>query len=530
MSTSIVWFRKSLRLHDNPVLTEAYEDSRIEKIIPLFILDPNIVGKDYEKLGASRLRFLIESLQDLDSQLSSKYGSRLILLQGDPLSLFEKIQQSLGQVFNSLLCEYGSEPYEREKFSAICQSLEGKNKDIRIKSFSAIQTILDIEKTISSTSFKNPKSMKDIEKIFATNFSYNEQGFFQIDDPIPEPKNFKPLPTLPFTNTVDESQSLYPLSIEDVIDQISSKINSNIFSVKSYFPGGEIEALARLKRKVSGKIDFVNNFRKPKTMSTNEASEPMEPSTTGLSAYISNGCLSVRKLWKECEKSYSQAEHTNPPESLHGQLLFREMFYLLSRSVENWDDDTGNIMCKSIDWGVCDSKKMTAWEEGKTGFPYIDALMRQLNTTGWMHHLGRHAVSCFLTRGQLWQHWRLGRSIFDQKLIDSDWALNNGNWLWLSGVAPFSMPYFRLYNPCPDQKSSLNVETKTAEFIKFWVPELKNFPAQYIYEPHLAPDSVQTSCNCLIGVDYPSPIVDRKTSAKENLAKFKASLGKKVSI
>ena len=137
MSTSIVWFRKSLRLHDNPVLTEACEDSRIEKIIPLFILDPNIVGKDYEKLGASRLRFLIESLQDLDSQLSSKYGSRLILLQGDPLSLFEKIQQSLGQVFNSLLCEYSSEPYEREKFSAICQSLEGKNKDIRIKSFSA---------------------------------------------------------------------------------------------------------------------------------------------------------------------------------------------------------------------------------------------------------------------------------------------------------------------------------------------------------------------------------------------------------
>ena len=107
MSTSIVWFRKSLRLHDNPVLTEACEDSRIEKIVPLFILDPNIVGKDYEKLGASRLRFLIESLQDLDSQLSSKYGSRLILLQGDPLRLFEKIEQSLGQVFNSILCEYG---------------------------------------------------------------------------------------------------------------------------------------------------------------------------------------------------------------------------------------------------------------------------------------------------------------------------------------------------------------------------------------------------------------------------------------
>ena len=83
----------------------------------------------------------------------------------------------------------------------------------------------------------------------------------------------------------------------------------------------------------------------------------------------------------------------------------------------------------------------------------IDALMRQLETTADAP-LGRHAVSCFLTRGQLWQHWKTGRDVFDQKLLDSDWALNNANWLWLSGVAPFSMPYFRLYNPCPDGKSS----------------------------------------------------------------------------
>lgn len=253
---------------------------------------------------------------------------------------------------------------------------------------------------------------------------------------------------------------------------------------------------------------------------------PMEPSTTGLSPYLSNGCLSVRRLWKECEKCYLQSEHTSPPESLHGQLMFREMFYLLSRSVKNWDDDSENVMCKPIEWGNFESEKISAWEDGNTGFPYIDALMRQLSATGWMHHLGRHAVSCFFTRGQLWQHWKLGRNVFDKKLIDSDWALNNGNWLWLSGVAPFSMPYFRLYNPCPDQKSSLNVETKSAEFIKFWVPELKNFPTKYIYEPNLAPESVQKDCGCIIGKDYPSPIVDRKTSAKENLANFKNSLAK----
>ena len=78
---------------------------------------------------------------------------------------------------------------------------------------------------------------------------------------------------------------------------------------------------------------------------------------------------------------------------------------------------------------VYDASKIKAWESGKTGFPYIDAMMRQLESTGWMHHLGRHAVSCFLTRGQLWQNWKVGRDIFDRKLVDSDWALNNGNWL-----------------------------------------------------------------------------------------------------
>ena len=297
-------------------------------------------------------------------------------------------------------------------------------------------------------------------------------------------------------------------------------------STPSYFIGGETTALARLKQKVSGKTDYVNSFRKPRTISTNTDREPNEPTTTGLSPYISTGCLSARTLWKECEKCYMQGNHAQPPESLHGQLMFREMFYLLSRSVDHWDEDRNNTMCKVIDWDEYDQEKMDAWQNGQTGFPLIDSMMRQLSTTGWMHHLGRHAVSCFLTRGQLWQHWKFGRDVFDKNLLDSDWALNNGNWLWLAGVAPFSMPYFRLYNPCPDPKSSLNVESKTADFIRYWIPELKNYPAKYIYEPHLAPQSIQSEPDCVIGRDYPNPIVDRKTTAKQNLAKFKDSLAR----
>lgn len=526
MSTCIVWFRKSLRLHDNPALTAACQDKDITSIIPLYVLDPAVLGQNYENFGPSRLSFLIESLRDLDSRLSSEYGSKLVILQGDPLTALESIKQKHGRDFGSLFCEYGSEPYEREKFSSIREALGKTSPSTQVKTFAAFQTVLDLEETISSPAYKKPKSTKDMLKLLSSSLGVGDGGFFQVKDPLPLPSHLKSLPSSQVFIPTGPTDPLRSYSPDELIELLPTSLQSEMISRKSYFPGGETEALLRLQRKVSDEVDFVNNFRKPKTTSTNTSGDPMEPSTTGLSPYLSTGCLSVRMLWKECESCYRQGNHSEPPESLHGQLLFREMFYLLSRSVENWDRDSENEMCKPIDWDDFHSEKMTAWEKGQTGFPLVDAMMRQLDATGWMHHLGRHAVSCFLTRGQLWQNWMFGREVFDRKLVDSDWALNNGNWLWLSGVAPFSMPYFRLYNPCPDAKSSLNVETKSAQFIKFWVPELKNLPPKYVYEPHLAPASIQADSQCIIGKDYPNPIVDRKQSAKENLIKFKESLSR----
>ena len=144
MSTCVVWFRKSLRLHDNPALTEACLDNETTSIIPLYVLDPAVLGQNYENLGPSRLSFLFESLRDLDSRLTSEFGSKLIILQGDPQTALESIGQKLGRNFGSLFCEYGSEPYEREKLSSIDQSLSQNGLGSRFKSFGAFQTILDL--------------------------------------------------------------------------------------------------------------------------------------------------------------------------------------------------------------------------------------------------------------------------------------------------------------------------------------------------------------------------------------------------
>lgn len=523
MKTSVVWFRKCLRLEDNPSLTKACEDTSIDSILPIFVLDQVMVGENFEHYGKNRLRFLLESLENLDHQLQSKSASSLIIFHGSPRDAMNGLRSYLEDSFHSLHSEYCSEPHGRSTTEAVTECFEA-NSNISCQFHPAAHTILDLEKTISVSGFKNPKSMKDIQKIFSLHFPPDINGFFQVPDPVPEPQEIKQSPN----NFDPQSLARHIRGDLHTCSSLRSKfLQLNLLNLPDqncYFKGGETEALLRLKQKVSTQKDFVNTFKKPKTSSTNLPSNPLEPSTTGLSPYITVGSLSVRRLWKEVEKANRLGPHSTPPESLHGQLLFREMFYILSRSVENWDQDQNNAMCKEIKWGEQDVSKMSAWEDGLTGFPLIDALMRQLESTGWMHHLGRHAVSCFLTRGQFWQHWKNGRDVFDRKLLDSDWALNNANWLWLSGVAPFSMPYFRLYNPCPDGKSSLNVDAVSANFIRHWVPELEKFPVKYIYEPHLAPLDVQKVSGCIIGENYPGPMVNRKEAAKENLAHFKSSL------
>jgi len=522
MKTAIVLFRKSIRIHDNPVLAWAETSQEIDSIIPIFIMDDKWSPDEGSILSLSRLNFLYDSLLDLDRNLKQNYGSKLLVFSGDSKNIIESIIKSLDGGINMLLCDYCSEPRSRKEINEIKKSLT--ELGIESKVFPAVNTILDIEKITQSKNFINPKSSKDIEKILKKNLILSSDGYF-VDEALANPQEICTNLLLLESILLDKQTSKYHISIEEIRKK-SEQLMLKSEMGSPYFPGGESEALLRLRNKVTERPNFVNNFKKPCTLSTNEEGNPMEPSTTGLSPYISNGCLSVRHVWNECAKAHIDLYHTKPPESLHGQLMFREMFYLLSRSIVNWDDDFNNSNCKPIDWGEYDQSKISAWELGVTGFPYIDAMMRQLDATGWMHHLGRHAVSCFLTRGQLWQNWKHGRDVFERKLVDSDWAINNGNWLWLAGVAPFSMPYYRVYNPCPDSNSSLNVETIEANFVRYWVPELASYPSKYIFEPHLAPIDVQKSSNCIIGQDYPLPIIDRKISRRENLAMFKENVGR----
>ena len=177
-----------------------------------------------------------------------------------------------------------------------------------------------------------------------------------------------------------------------------------------------------------------------------------------------------------------------------------------------------NPQCKQIPWRR-DEDVIATWKEGRTGYPFIDACMMQLRHDGWIHHLARHAVACFLTRGDLWQHWEDGAKHFEWALLDGDWAINNANWQWLS-CSRFFYQYGRCYSPIAFGKKT----DPDGLYIKKWLPQLAKMPKKYIFEPWKAPPDVQRAAGCIIGKDYPAPIVEDHTErSKENMGKLAAA-------
>lgn len=198
---------------------------------------------------------------------------------------------------------------------------------------------------------------------------------------------------------------------------------------------------------------------------------------------------------------FNPKDVSKPPVSLHGQLMWREYNNLMGYSTPNFDRMADNPVARQIPWDD-DPELLAAWRDARTGYPFIDAIMTQLRETGWIHHLARHAVACFLTRGDLWQSWEKGAAVFEERLIDADWSINNFNWQWLSCTAHFYQ-YFRCYSP-----ESFGKKTDpNGDYIRKWLPQFKDMPKTYIYSPWEAPIAVQRKVGVIVGENYPYPVV-----------------------
>ena len=299
--------------------------------------------------------------------------------------------------------------------------------------------------------------------------------------------------------------------------------------------GGESVILERLE-KILADEDYTGTFEKPKT-----SPAAFEPQSTFLtSPYLHFGALSARYFYHRVEdivekRRKAKKPVSEPPTSLTGQLFFRDMYFAAQASLGYAFGQTyNNSHCRFIPWHLpskvdvktglitgeyevddeVKEKEFQRWREGKTGFPWIDAIMRQLKYEGWIHHLARHAVACFLTRGGCYISWERGAEVFEEWLIDHEAACNIGNWQWLSCTA-FYAQFYRCYSPVAFGKKW----DDNGELIRKYVPELKNMPKKFIYEPHKAPIQDQKKAGVIVKGDgseeevdgmpaYPKPMFD----------------------
>uniref|UniRef100_A0A1A7YGJ9 Cryptochrome 5 n=2 Tax=Nothobranchiidae TaxID=405002 RepID=A0A1A7YGJ9_9TELE len=486
----IHWFRKGLRLHDNPALVAALRDCK--ELYPVFILDPHLHNSH---VGINRWRFLLGALRDLDHSLRN-LNSRLFVLKGKPEDVFPKLFDKWK--VTKLTYEYDTEPYSLRRDNAVTALA----KDHRVSVIYQIShTLYDLDRIIEENGGKPP-------------LTYNRLR--ELARKLGPPKKPIPAPTLEDMKVVttprsEKEQKKYGIPTLEELNLDTTALGEELF------PGGEQEALRRLDEHMKRTV-WVCSFEKPQT-----SPNSLSPSTTVLSPYVTFGCLSARTFWWRLADVYQGKKHSDPPVSLHGQLLWREFFYTASVGIPNFNKMESNPVCTQVDWDT-NPEYVAAWREARTGFPFIDAIMTQLRTEGWMHHLARHAVACFLTRGDLWISWEEGQKVFEELLLDGDWALNAGNWQWLS-ASTFFHQFFRVYSPVAFGKKT----DKNGDYIKKYLPVLKKFPAEYIYEPWKAPRCIQQAAGCIVGKDYPRPIVKHEEVSKRNIQRMKQAYAKKSS-
>ncbi|KAM9854173.1 cryptochrome-2 [Aulostomus maculatus] len=481
---SVHWFRKGLRLHDNPALQEALNGADTVRCV--YILDPWFAGA--ANVGINRWRFLLEALEDLDSSLR-KFNSRLFVVRGQPADVFPRLFKEWKMT--RLTFEYDPEPYGKERDGAIIKMAQEFGVETIVKNS---HTIYNLDRIIEMNNNSPPLTFKRFQTIVS-----------RLELPR------RPLPPITQqqmdkcrTKIADNHNQLYSIPSLEELGFRTEGLPPAVWK------GGESEALDRLNKHLDKKV-WVANIEHPRVSMCSLYASP-----TGLSPYLRFGCLSCRVLYYNLRELYMKLrKRCSPPLSLFGQLLWREFFYTAATNNPNFDRMEGNPICVQIPWDQ-NPEALAKWAEGRTGFPWIDAIMTQLRQEGWIHHLARHAVACFLTRGDLWISWESGMKVFEELLLDADWSVNAGSWMWLSCSA-FFQQFFHCYCPVGFGRRT----DSSGDYIRRYIPILKDYPNRYIYEPWNAPESIQKAANCVVGVHYPKPMINHAEGSRLNIERMK---------
>ena len=451
---SLFVFRRDLRLKDNTALIEACKQS--EKVIVSFIFDIKQVGSSNSYRSEKSVQFMIESLEDLDIQIK-KTGGKLLYFYGNTQEVV--IQLLKNKEIEALFINKDYTPFalNRDK------ELEESAKKIGV-AFHSYEDALLVSPEEVRTLAGNPYT------VFTP--------FYRkvVTRKVEKPRNFT-------AKNISSQSFSFAISKTTIFKKVLAKKSDN-----NVEKGGTKEAL-----KLIANLSSFKNYAKTRDIPTEV--------TSFLAAHNKFGTVSIRDL-------YYKAKDKKVDSDFIKQLYWREFFTQLAFHFPHVFGKAFREKYQKIKW-----KNNTAlfkkWCEGETGFPFVDAGMRQLNATGYMHNRLRMLVASFLVKN-LHCDWRWGEKYFAQKLIDYDPCVNNGSWQWAASTGADAQPYFRIFNPWTQQQKF----DPQCEYIKKWVPELEKVEPKII---HAWDKKYET-----IDVDYPAPCVNHAETSRMAKMLFKA--------
>ena len=462
---AIHWFRQDLRLSDNPSLIEA---TKHNNVLPIYILDDK--NADNFAMGATSKWWLESSLRSLNNSL----GSKLSIYKGNPIDVLKDIISRL-----DVDAVYWNRCYEPWRI----------NRDKKIKEYLGTQNIKTA--SFNGSLLWEPWDIKNSsDRPYGVFTPFYRKGCLQAD----QPRN----PLLAPRNQQYIFDSKKSIQLQN-LDLLPS--NPWYKKLSKHWLIGEQGASLCLDNFIKENLSY---YKKGRNI-------PSKPYISRISPHLHFGEISPNQVWCRIrnEKNDENSDH------FCSELGWREFSY--NQLFYHPDLPTKNLQSKfdKFPWIVND-QHLEAWKKGQTGVPMVDAGMRELWETGYMHNRSRMIVGSFLVKN-LRIHWNYGERWFWDTLVDADLANNSAGWQWVSGSGSDAAPYFRIFNPVV-QGQKFDTD---GEYIRRYIPEISLLPNEYLSNPWDAPESILKEAKVTLGRTYPEPIIDLKVSREEALVAFK---------
>ena len=462
--TAVVWFRRDLRLHDHPALTAAMREH--DRIVPLFVLDPRLLGGRFA--SPVRTWFMLESVRQLATSLAA-LGAPLVIRTGDPVAEVAAVCAATGA--SDAYVSRDHAPYGRTRDIRVAERLAMENVAFHPKHGGLVHepeaiTTVDGRPFTVYTPFRRAWEKVGRRAVLAAPSALTRHG---LDEG-----------TIPSLADLGLGGcSLPPLAMLP--------------------EPGESAARRRLDHWLERGVDGY---------ATSRDRLDLEEGTSRLSADLHFGLLSPNEI---VERALGPGDGRRV---FVNELVWREFYAhvlfhrpsVRERSFRPGFDD--------LPWSD-DEAAALAWRTGMTGYPIVDAAMRQLAASGWMHNRARMIAATFLTKDLL-VDWRVGEAHFMRSLVDGDVASNNGGWQWSASTGTDPQPYFRIFNPVNQGRR----HDPDGTYVRRWLPELARVPTEWIHAPWEMPTEVAAATDVTLGVDYPIRIVDHPEARRRALAVY----------